>query len=100
VLVVDALAATRLADLLAVRVGERFRGVPRGIHDPALFVDRAELVAEARRHGVRLRLRGLRPSVRSVVAWRAGRLPPAAAGMVPTRSTAVLFQGRGVKEPR
>jgi 2-polyprenyl-6-hydroxyphenyl methylase/3-demethylubiquinone-9 3-methyltransferase len=56
------------------------------------------LLAEAARHGVRLRLRGVRPSLRATIAWRAGRR--SAAGMVPTRSTAVLFQGRGVKETR
>jgi 2-polyprenyl-6-hydroxyphenyl methylase/3-demethylubiquinone-9 3-methyltransferase len=96
VLVLDTVAATRLADLLAVRLAERLREVPRGIHDPALFVDRAELVREAARHGIRLRLRGLRPSLRSVLAWQTGRRSDAR--MVPTRSTAVLFQGRGVKE--
>ncbi|MCW2611474.1 MAG: bifunctional 3-demethylubiquinone 3-O-methyltransferase/2-octaprenyl-6-hydroxy phenol methylase [Cryptosporangiaceae bacterium] len=98
VLVLDTLARTRLADVLAVRIGERLRQAPRGIHDPALFVDRAELVAEAARHGVPLRLRGLRPSARAVLAWWAGRA--SRTGMVPTRSTAVLFQGYGVKEVR
>jgi 2-polyprenyl-6-hydroxyphenyl methylase/3-demethylubiquinone-9 3-methyltransferase len=97
-LVLDTIADTRLADLLAVRIGERIGEAPRGIHDPALFVDRAVLLAEAARHGVRLRLRGVRPSLRATIAWRAGRR--SAAGMVPTRSTAVLFQGRGVKETR
>jgi 2-polyprenyl-6-hydroxyphenyl methylase/3-demethylubiquinone-9 3-methyltransferase len=98
VLVLDTIARTRLADLLAVRVGERLRLAPRGIHDPALFVDRAELVAEAARHGVPLRLRGLRPAVRAVLGWQTGR--PSRAGMVATRSTTVLFQAIGVKEAR
>jgi 2-polyprenyl-6-hydroxyphenyl methylase/3-demethylubiquinone-9 3-methyltransferase len=98
VLVLDTIARTRLADVLAVRIGERLRQAPRGIHDPALFVDRAELVAEAARHGVPLRLRGLRPSAGAVLAWSAGRA--SRTGMVPTRSTAVLFQGYGVKESR
>jgi 2-polyprenyl-6-hydroxyphenyl methylase/3-demethylubiquinone-9 3-methyltransferase len=97
-LVLDTIAATFLAELVAVRLGERVRAAPRGIHDPALFVDRAELVTECARHGVRLRLRGLRPSLPSVVAWRARRRPYAR--MVRTRSTAVLFQGRGAKEVR
>jgi 2-polyprenyl-6-hydroxyphenyl methylase/3-demethylubiquinone-9 3-methyltransferase len=98
VLVLDTIARTRLADLLAVRIGERLRQAPRGIHDPALFVDRTELVAEAARHGVPLRLRGLRPSAGAVLAWSRGR--PSRTGMVRTRSTAVLFQGYGVKESR
>lgn len=98
VLVLDTIAATRLARLLAVRVAERIGEVPRGIHDPALFVDRDELVTAAARHGVRLELRGLRPSLRAALAWRMGQRSDAR--MVPTRSTAVLFQGRGVKEAR
>ncbi|HEY0486730.1 MAG TPA: methyltransferase domain-containing protein [Mycobacteriales bacterium] len=93
VLVLDTLAATRLSVLVAVRLGELTGQAPRGIHDPALFVERRRLVAEAARHGVRLRLRGLRPSLAGMITGRGGR-------MVPTRSTAVLFQGRGVKEAR
>jgi 2-polyprenyl-6-hydroxyphenyl methylase/3-demethylubiquinone-9 3-methyltransferase len=101
VLVLDTIARTALARVVTVRLGERLRQVPRGIHDPALFVDRAELVAEAARHGVRLRLRGLRPSLGAVLGWQAGRPSGAApTRMVPTGSTAVLFQGRGTKEAR
>jgi 2-polyprenyl-6-hydroxyphenyl methylase/3-demethylubiquinone-9 3-methyltransferase len=95
-LVLDTIAATPLAEVLAVWVGERVRQVPRGIHDPDLFVDRDELVAAAARHGVPLQLRGLRPSVRATVAWQLGRRSEAR--MVPVRWTAVLFQGRGVKQ--
>ncbi len=96
-LVIDTIAATRLAALLVVTLAERVPGAaPPGLHDPALFVDRAELVAECARHGVRLRLRGLRPSLTSALAWKARRRP--AARMLPTWSTAVLFQGQGVKE--
>jgi 2-polyprenyl-6-hydroxyphenyl methylase/3-demethylubiquinone-9 3-methyltransferase len=99
VLVIDTIAATALARLLAVHIGERIGEVPRGIHDPALFVDRRRLVGDAARHGVRLRLRGLRPSLRASLARRLGRRCRGRR-MVPTRSTAVLFQGRGVKEAR
>jgi len=97
-LVLDTIAATRLATLVAVTVGERVPGgAPPGLHDPALFVDRERLVAECGRHGVPIRLSGLRPSLPAMVAWAARRRP--AARMVPTRFTTVLFQGRGIKEP-
>lgn len=119
VLVLDTLNATWLSRLLAVRVAERFPGVPRGIHDPRLFVDSGELVAQCARHGVRLRVRGVRPAVWPVLVWlwrrtRGGaRTRPGGYGggpvggvgsggrggprIVPTWSTAVLYQGRGVK---
>jgi 2-polyprenyl-6-hydroxyphenyl methylase/3-demethylubiquinone-9 3-methyltransferase len=92
VLVLDTVAATRLAVLLAVRIGEGIGAAPRGIHDPALFVDRRLLVAEAAGHGVHLRLRGVRPSIRGMITRRPR--------LVGTRPTAVVFQGRGVKEAR
>src|SRR4051794_33527386 len=42
VLVLDSIADTRLAGLVAVRIAERVPGgPPPGIHDPRLFVDRA-----------------------------------------------------------
>ncbi|MGY1856408.1 methyltransferase domain-containing protein [Modestobacter sp. SYSU DS0290] len=95
-LVIDALARTRLADLVAVRIGERVPGgPPPGIHDPALFVDRERLCAAAEAAGLDLRLVGLRPSVRDVLAWRRGRRD--VVRMRPMRSTAVLFAGYGVK---
>ena len=98
-LVLDTLAATRRARLLAVTIGERIPGgAPPGIHDPALFVDRAELVAVAARHGVRLTLRGMRPPLLGMLRWLARRDPDPT--MVPTRSTAVLFQGHGTKADR
>ncbi|HYT10706.1 MAG TPA: methyltransferase domain-containing protein [Mycobacteriales bacterium] len=96
-LVLDTLADTRLARLLVVTIAERIpRGAPKGLHDPELFVDRRLLVDEAARHGVRLRLRGLRPPLLGTARWLARR--SAEARMVPTRSTAVLFQGYGTKE--
>ncbi|HEY0717563.1 MAG TPA: bifunctional 2-polyprenyl-6-hydroxyphenol methylase/3-demethylubiquinol 3-O-methyltransferase UbiG [Streptosporangiaceae bacterium] len=95
-LVVDTIAATALARLLVVTVAEKIPGAaPPGLHDPALFVDRKLLVAECARHGVTLRLTGLRPSVWSLLRWQLGKRP--AAAMVRTFSTAVLFQGRGTK---
>lgn len=102
-LVLDTLNDTVLSRVVAVHVGERLPTVPRGIHDPRLFVDARALVAEAARHGVALRLRGVRPEVRGLLGWLfrrvrgasgaapAGRAPR----IVPTRSTAVLYQGWG-----
>jgi 2-polyprenyl-6-hydroxyphenyl methylase/3-demethylubiquinone-9 3-methyltransferase len=97
VLVVDTLADTALCRLVAVTLAERVPGgAPKGIHDPALFVNRRRLVELCARHGVALTLRGIRPSVPRLARWLAGgRKGPVP--MVPTWSTAVLFQGRGVK---
>ena len=113
-LVLDTLNATALSRLLAVRVAERFPGVPRGIHDPRLFVDSRALVAECGRHGIRLRVRGVRPTGWGLGRWlvrravrRSGSGPDGGAvpfdgrgapRIVPTWSTAVLYQGWGIKE--
>jgi 2-polyprenyl-6-hydroxyphenyl methylase/3-demethylubiquinone-9 3-methyltransferase len=97
-LVIDTIAQTRLARLIVVTLGERIPGAaPPGLHDPKLFVDRAALVDAAARHGVRLQLRGLRPAIPSTACWLLRRRD--ASRMVPTWSTAVLFQAQGVKEP-
>ncbi len=49
-LVLDTIARTAIARFVAVTVAESIPGLaPKGIHDPALFVDRARLVAECRR---------------------------------------------------
>ncbi|RQX17378.1 bifunctional 3-demethylubiquinone 3-O-methyltransferase/2-octaprenyl-6-hydroxy phenol methylase [Micromonospora ureilytica] len=108
VLVLDTLNDTALARLVAVRIAERLPTVPRGIHDPLLFVDARALVAECARHGVDLRLRGIRPQVGGMLAWllrrarasrTAGAVPAGRAPrIVPTGSTAVLYQGRGVRK--
>jgi 2-polyprenyl-6-hydroxyphenyl methylase/3-demethylubiquinone-9 3-methyltransferase len=94
-LVIDAVADTLLADVIAVRIAERLRGAPRGIHDPDLFVDRARLLAAADRFGLDLRLVGLRPSVVDVLGWLRHRRD--GVRMVPLRTTAVLFAGYGRK---
>jgi 2-polyprenyl-6-hydroxyphenyl methylase/3-demethylubiquinone-9 3-methyltransferase len=97
-LVVDTIARTRLADLLAVRIAERIPGgPPPGIHDPALFVDRRRLLAAAHHAGIDLRLVGLRPSVRDLVAWRRGRR--SGVRMREIRLTTVLFAGFGTRRP-
>ena len=72
-LVLDTLNATAVGRFLAVRIAERLPGVPRGIHDPALFVGAGELVAECARHGVALRVRGIRPAVPGTLRWLARR---------------------------
>ena len=95
-LVIDTIADTRLAELIAVRLLERVPGgPPPGIHDPALFVDRRRLLAAADRLGLDLRLVGLRPSVRDVIAWCRGRRREVR--MKPLPITAVLFAGYGHK---
>ncbi|HET9061393.1 MAG TPA: methyltransferase domain-containing protein [Acidimicrobiales bacterium] len=97
-LVVDTIASTWLARVLAVSVAERIPGgAPRGLHDPALFVDRRVLRTVCAGEGVDLVFKGLRPSFISVLAWLAGRRP--SARMVPTPWTSVLFQAWGTKKP-
>lgn len=105
-IVLDTLNDTLPGRILAVRVAELFPGVPRGIHDPALFVDARRLVAESARHGVRLLVRGVRPQVWPTARWLVRRALPGWRGrgaggpaprIVPTFSAAVLYQGRGVK---
>src|SRR5919107_493337 len=93
-LVIDTIADTGLAELIAVRLFERIPGgPPPGIHDPALFVDRRRLLAAADRLGIDLRLVGLRPSLRDAVAWRLGRREGVRMRTLPV--TAVLFAGYG-----
>jgi 2-polyprenyl-6-hydroxyphenyl methylase/3-demethylubiquinone-9 3-methyltransferase len=95
-LVVDTIANTALARLVAVELAERIPGgAPRGIHDPHLFVDRRDLIGTCASFGVDLKLNGLRPSVTSFARYLTGRSDDAA--MVRTWSTAVLFQGVGRK---
>jgi 2-polyprenyl-6-hydroxyphenyl methylase/3-demethylubiquinone-9 3-methyltransferase len=95
-LVLDALAAGRLSTLVNVHLLERLPGgPPKGLHDPALFVDRKRLLAAADRLGLDLELVGLRPSMRDAIAWRLGRRD--LVRMKPIRSTAVVFAGYGRK---
>jgi 2-polyprenyl-6-hydroxyphenyl methylase/3-demethylubiquinone-9 3-methyltransferase len=105
--VVDTIAATTFGRLSSIVVAERIPGgPPPGIHDPALFVDREQLLAEFGRHGVPLRLTGLRLPAMAYLrwAWARSRRGPARSAPLPpvrmrsTRSTAGLFQGVGTKE--
>lgn len=94
-LILDTLNRTALANLLAVQVGERILPSIRGMHDPKLFVSPRTLTSECARHGVALHVRGVRPTLPSLVRWVATRRN--AVPIVPTWSKAVLYQGRGRK---
>jgi 2-polyprenyl-6-hydroxyphenyl methylase/3-demethylubiquinone-9 3-methyltransferase len=98
--VLDTVNQTALSRFITVTAGERLGIAPIGLHDPELFVDPKELTAQFARHGVTLRIRGIRPTMTGLLRWLAR--PSAAVGdsgrVVPTWSTAVLYQGRGRKE--
>src|SRR5690349_8436162 len=100
-LVLDTLNDTRLGRFITVTLGEWSGVAPVGLHDPELFVDPGELTDQCARHGVRLRVRGLRPSFAGMIRWL---FLPRGAGsgplgrMIPTRSTAVVYQGMGRKQ--
>lgn len=98
-LVLDTINATRRARFVAVTVAERIPGLaPPGIHDPRLFVPPAVIRDVCARHGVRLTIRGIRPATGPLLRWlltRRGFVP-----IVPTRSTAILYQAWGIKEAR
>ncbi|HEX3648105.1 MAG TPA: class I SAM-dependent methyltransferase, partial [Pseudonocardiaceae bacterium] len=95
-LILDTIADTMLARLIAITIGERLPGTPPpGIHDPALFVNRGRLVAECASHGVSLALRGIRPAATDAARWLTGRTETVR--LVPAPTTAVLFQGIGRK---
>jgi 2-polyprenyl-6-hydroxyphenyl methylase/3-demethylubiquinone-9 3-methyltransferase len=94
-LVLDTIADTALSRLIAVRLAEAVLPVVRGIHDPALFVDPRRLRSECARHGVPLDVRGVRPALPALARWLVTRRN--AVPIVPTFSTAILYQGRGRK---
>jgi 2-polyprenyl-6-hydroxyphenyl methylase/3-demethylubiquinone-9 3-methyltransferase len=100
--VLDTVNDTALSRFITVTAGERLGIAPVGLHDPALFVDPKRLTAEFARHGVALRVRGIRPTMTGLVRWLI--LPSRRAGwplgrVVPAFSTAVLYQGHGRKGP-
>ena len=95
-LVIDTIADTWWGRFSSVTVAERLpAGPPPRLHDPALFVDRRRLVEQAEANGVTLRLIGLRPSALDYLRWLARRREDVR--MLPTRSTAGLFQAVGTK---
>jgi 2-polyprenyl-6-hydroxyphenyl methylase / 3-demethylubiquinone-9 3-methyltransferase len=96
VLIFDTINDTLWSRLTLVIVGERVPGgPPNRIHDPSLFVRPSRLAVLLGRHGFRVRVRGLRPSVRDYAAFLAGRRE--AVRMLPTRSLASVYQGIGRK---
>jgi 2-polyprenyl-6-hydroxyphenyl methylase/3-demethylubiquinone-9 3-methyltransferase len=100
-LVLDTVNDTALARFITVTAGEWLSIAPIGLHDPSLFVDPGKLTAEFARHGLRLQVRGVRPTMTGLLRWLV--LPCAFKNgrpmgrIVPTWSTAVLYQGRGRK---
>ena len=94
--VLDTVNDTAVSRFVTVTAGEALGIAPVGLHDPALFVDPARLTAEFARHGVALRIRGIRPTVTGLLSWLVLRRPWRG-GIRPTWSTAVLYQGRGRK---
>jgi 2-polyprenyl-6-hydroxyphenyl methylase/3-demethylubiquinone-9 3-methyltransferase len=113
--VLDTIADTLFGRFSSVTVAERIPGgPPPGIHDPQLFVDRRQLRDEFARHGVQLRLTGLRLPALSYLRWAWARSRPGsprrsgvsagnarslpAVRLRTTRFTGGLFQGFGVKE--
>lgn len=95
-LVLDTIAATWWGRFSSITVGERMpAGPPKRLHDPALFIDRAALLDAAASCGVELQLNGLRPSAHDYLGWLAHRRE--GVRMLPTRSTAGLFQAVGTK---
>jgi 2-polyprenyl-6-hydroxyphenyl methylase/3-demethylubiquinone-9 3-methyltransferase len=98
--VLDTVNATALSRFITVTAGEWIGVAPPGLHDPALFVAPERLTAEFGRHGVRLRLRGLRPTVTGLVRWLVLRRRSGSplGRIVGAPSTAVLYQGKGLKE--
>jgi 2-polyprenyl-6-hydroxyphenyl methylase/3-demethylubiquinone-9 3-methyltransferase len=99
-MVLDTVNDTWLGRFITVTAGESLGIAPIGLHDPELFVDHKELTTEFARHGINLRVRGIRPTVTGLLRWLV--LPGRGAGrpigrVVPTFSTAVLYQGKGRK---
>jgi 2-polyprenyl-6-hydroxyphenyl methylase / 3-demethylubiquinone-9 3-methyltransferase len=94
--VLDTVNATAVSRFITVTAGEWIGVAPPGLHDPALFVAPDRLSAEFARHGVRLALRGVRPSVPGLFRWLV--LNKSGGRMVAVPSRAVLYQGKGRKE--
>jgi 2-polyprenyl-6-hydroxyphenyl methylase/3-demethylubiquinone-9 3-methyltransferase len=95
-LVIDTIAATALAKLVAIGICEHVPGgPPRGIHDPELLVNRRELVRLCASNGVPIQLRGIRPSLPRTIAWLLHL--KRSSQMVPTFTSSILFQAWGRK---
>lgn len=98
-LVIDTIANTWWGRFSSITVAEHIPGgPPPRLHDGSLFVDRGRLVRRCADLGVQLALTGLRMSAPDYLRWVAGRR--ADVRLLPTRSTAGLFQARGTKQVR
>jgi 2-polyprenyl-6-hydroxyphenyl methylase / 3-demethylubiquinone-9 3-methyltransferase len=94
--VIDTINDTRLAKFLMVTIAERLPGgPPRGIHDPHLFVDPIRLQQLFAAGDVHLAVWGLRPSVVDYLRFLLNR--DRLVRMLPTKSTALVYQGVGKK---
>jgi 2-polyprenyl-6-hydroxyphenyl methylase/3-demethylubiquinone-9 3-methyltransferase len=96
-LVIDTIADSWFARLAVIKVAERLPGgPPPRVHDPGLLVDPERLRNALLGNGIRPGpARGVRPSARDYLAWLARRRP--VVRMVPTRSTAGVYQVVAVK---
>jgi 2-polyprenyl-6-hydroxyphenyl methylase/3-demethylubiquinone-9 3-methyltransferase len=95
-LVLDTVNDNALSRFITVTAGEWLGFAPPNLHDPALFVRPRRLVAEFARHGVRVEVRGARPTMTGLLRWRV--LGRAGGRIVPSGLTTVLYQGTGRKE--
>ena len=94
--VCDTINDTAWARFSLVTVGERMPGgPPPRCHDPALFVAPQRLQTLFRRHRIDLEVSGLRFAVGDYLKFLRDRRRPVR--MVPTRSLAAVYQGRGTK---
>lgn len=95
-LVFDTVSSGLLARLVVVHLGERIKGgPPPRIHDPGLFVSAKRVAVLCAHHGIDITTQGLRPSIVDYAFFLAGRRP--AVRMLPTWSTATVYQGSGIK---
>jgi 2-polyprenyl-6-hydroxyphenyl methylase/3-demethylubiquinone-9 3-methyltransferase len=93
-LVLDTIAAGPLSRFVAVTLAERLPGgPPRGLHDPALFVDVHALVRRCADRGIALSVHGIRPSLPHYLAWARHRRDSVT--LVHSRLPAVLVAGVG-----
>lgn len=93
-LVLDTIATGPLSRFVAITAAERLPGgPPRGLHDPALFVDAAALVRRCASHGITLTLQGIRPSLPGYLGWVRHRRESVA--LIASRLPAVLVAGVG-----
>jgi 2-polyprenyl-6-hydroxyphenyl methylase/3-demethylubiquinone-9 3-methyltransferase len=97
-LVLDTVNDNALSRFITVTAGEWLGFAPPDLHDPALFVRPRRLIAEFARHGVRVEVRGARPTMTGLFRWRVLRRERTGGRIVRSGLTTVLYQGTGRKE--